>query len=108
MVQTSTRPGLLQHLKDEARRYRRLTWRTLHAGGSGHMGGSLSAAELLVTLYFHTLRYRVDDPHWPDRDRFILSKGHANAGYVALLAQAGFIPEELLETFKHLCAPLRI
>ena len=106
MVQTPTRSGLLEQLQDQARRYRRLTWHTLHAGGSGHMGGSLSAAELLVTLYFHTLRYRVDDPHWPDRDRFVLSKGHANAGYVALLAQAGFIPESLLDTFNHLNSPL--
>jgi transketolase len=106
MVQTPTREGLLQELRSKARDYRRLTWRTLHAGGSGHMGGSLSAAELFVVLYFHTLRYRTDEPKWPDRDRFVLSKGHANAGYVALLAQAGFIPASLLETFNHLDSPL--
>ena len=106
MVQTPTREGLLQELRSKARDYRRLTWRTLRAGGSGHMGGSLSAAELFVVLYFHTLRYRADQPQWPDRDRFVLSKGHANAGYVALLAQAGFIPTSLLETFNHLDSPL--
>jgi transketolase len=108
MLETASQAekDLLARLTDQTRLYRRNTWRTLHAGGSGHMGGSLSAAELFVTLYFHVLRYRTSDPHWPDRDRFVLSKGHANAGYVALLAQAGFIPDSLLDTFNHLNSPL--
>jgi transketolase len=106
MLQTPLRQDLLNRLNDLSRTYRRRTWRTLNAGGSGHMGGSLSAAELLVTLYFHVMRYRTEQPHWPDRDRFVLSKGHANAGYVAVLAQAGFIPDELLDTFNHLNSPL--
>src|SRR5919199_1616299 len=100
------REALLARLNDLTREYRRDTWRTLHAGGSGHMGGSLSAAEIFVTLYLHVLRYRTDDPRWPDRDRFVLSKGHANAGYAAVLAQAGFIPHELLQTFNQLDSPL--
>lgn len=106
MVATPTRTDLVARLREQTRLYRRNTWRTLLAGGSGHMGGSLSAAELLVTLYFHALRYKLDDPKWPDRDRFVLSKGHANAGYVALLAQVGFIPDSLLDTFNQLNSPL--
>jgi transketolase len=101
-----SREALLNRLKQQTVDYRRNTWRTLHAGGSGHMGGSLSAAEIFVTLYLHVLRYRTDDPKWPDRDRFVLSKGHANAGYVAVLAQAGFIPEQMLLTFNQLNSPL--
>jgi transketolase len=89
----------LQGLRNEALRIRRNTWRALHAAGSGHVGGSLSAADLLAALYFHHLRIRADQPDWPERDRFVLSKGHANAAFAAVLAQAGFFEESLLDTF---------
>ena len=101
-----SREALINRLKQKTVEYRRNTWRTLHAGGSGHMGGSLSAAEIFVTLYLHVLRYRTEDPKWQDRDRFVLSKGHANAGYVAVLAQAGFISEDMLLSFNQLNSPL--
>ncbi|MBV9358156.1 MAG: transketolase [Chloroflexi bacterium] len=101
-----SREALLDRLNSQALQLRREVWRTLHAGGSGHVGGSLSAAELLTALYFHTLRYRVDEPRWPDRDRFVLSKGHANAGLSAVLAMAGFFPEAWLDTYYHLGSPL--
>ncbi|MBI1395630.1 MAG: transketolase [Betaproteobacteria bacterium] len=90
---------LLDVLEDRARQVRRDVWRALRAGGSGHAGGSCSAADLLAALYFHRLNVRPDDPDWPDRDRFVLSKGHANAALVSVLVRAGFVPESLLDSF---------
>jgi transketolase len=95
----SNREALLSGLNDKARRIRRGSWRALRAAGSGHMGGALSAAELLAGLYFHHLRLRPDEPDWPERDRFVLSKGHGNAALSAVLAEAGFIDEALLDRF---------
>ena len=62
----------LDGLREQARVLRRNVWRALHAAGSGHMGGSLSAADLLAALYFHYLRIRPEEPDWPGRDRFVL------------------------------------
>jgi transketolase len=94
-----TRESLLKRLEAEARQVRRNVWRALRAGGSGHAGGSLSAADILAALYFHRLRVRPSEPDWPDRDRFVLSKGHANAALGAVLAQAGFIEDAVLDRF---------
>lgn len=89
----------LSRLNNEALKIRRNIWRALHAAGAGHMGGSLSAADLLAALYFHNLRLRPNEPNWPDRDRFILSKGHANAALGAVLAQAGIIDDAVIDQF---------
>ncbi|MCP5156191.1 MAG: transketolase [Ectothiorhodospiraceae bacterium] len=89
----------LAGLRDHARDIRRNALRALHAAGSGHVGGSLSAADLLAALYFHHLRLRPHEPDWAGRDRFVLSKGHANAALAAVLAQAGFFSEDALDTF---------
>ena len=70
------------------------------------MGGALSAAELLAGLYFHHLHLRPDEPDWPERDRFVLSKGHGNAALAAVLAEAGFIDEHLLDRFYGFESPL--
>lgn len=94
-----TRDDLLKKLEAEALRIRRNVWRALRASGSGHAGGSCSAADILAALYFHRLRVRPDDPDWPERDRFVLSKGHANAALGAVLAQAGFIDDAVLDRF---------
>jgi transketolase len=94
-----TREDLLARLEAHARQVRRNVWRALRAGGSGHAGGSSSAADILAALYFHRLRVRPSEPDWPERDRFVLSKGHANAALGAVLAQAGFIEDELLDRF---------
>jgi transketolase len=94
-----TKEALLKRLEAEARQVRRNVWRALRAGGSGHAGGSLSAADILAALYFHRLRVRPGEPDWPDRDRFVLSKGHANAALGAVLAQAGFIEDAVLDRF---------
>ena len=95
----SNRQVQLDGLRHEALNIRRNIWRALRAAGSGHMGGSLSAADILAALYFHHLNLRPDEPDWPDRDRFVLSKGHANAALGAVLAQAGFIDDALLDDF---------
>ena len=94
-----TRQALLNRLEAHARTVRRNVWRALRAGGSGHAGGSLSAADILAALYFHRLHVRPQEPEWPQRDRFVLSKGHANAALGAVLAQAGFIDEAVLDQF---------
>lgn len=94
-----TKTDLIKRLESEARQVRRNVWRALRAGGSGHAGGSCSAADILAALYFHRMRIRPAQPDWPERDRFVLSKGHANAALVAVLVQAGFIDEALLDKF---------
>jgi transketolase len=94
-----TTSNATQHLESQARQIRRNVWRALKAGGSGHMGGSCSAADILAALYFHRMRVRPKEPAWPARDRFVLSKGHANAALGAVLAQAGFIDDALLDRF---------
>jgi transketolase len=71
----------------------------VHAARIGHPGGDLSAADILATLFFHTLRVDPANPRDPVRDRFILSKGHAAASLYATLAEAGFFPLDDLDTF---------
>jgi transketolase len=88
-----------QLLKGVAREIRRHTLRAVHHAGAGHIGGVFSAAEMLATLYFHVLRIDPQNPAWPDRDRFILSKGHCAIGLYAVLALRGYFPIEELETF---------
>jgi transketolase len=69
--------------------------------GAGHIGGPLSAMDILVALYFRVLRIRPDEPGWPERDRFVLSKGHSAIGLYTVLALRGYLdPTELL-TFDH-------
>ena len=72
----------------------------LHHAGSGHPGGSLSAVETLVALYFEVMRIRPEEPAWSERDRFILSKGHAAPALYVVLARRGFFPREMLRTFN--------
>src|SRR5215467_10971017 len=67
---------------------------------SGHPGGSLSAVEILVSLYFHKMNYDPKRPDWPDRDRFVLSKGHAAPVLYATLAEAGYFPVSELKTLR--------
>jgi transketolase len=73
---------------------------TIGAGAVGtHVGGALSAVDVLVALYREVLRVRPEEPDWPDRDHFILSKGHASAALYATLAECGFFPVEELATY---------
>ena len=76
--------------------------------GSGHPGGSLSAADIVATLYFgDVLRYDASQPQWPDRDRFILSKGHAGPVLYAALAEAGYFGRDHLTTLRKLGSMLQ-
>ncbi|MFC1739125.1 transketolase [Planctomycetota bacterium] len=72
------------------------------AGKPGHLGGSCSIAELVTVLYFHKMRHDPANPKWPDRDRFLLSKGHAALAQYAALAECGYFPMEELDTLKEL------
>lgn len=75
--------------------------------GSGHPGGSLSAVELLVGLYFAHLRHDPQQPNDPDRDRFLLSKGHATPVFYSVLAEAGYFDPQLLSSFRKFGSPLQ-
>jgi transketolase len=94
-----TRDQLVKRLEAKANGIRRNVWRALKASGSGHAGGSLSAADILAVLYFYKMRIRPSEPDWPDRDRFVLSKGHANAGLGATLELAGFVDDGYVDRF---------
>ncbi len=72
------------------------------AGKPGHLGGSCSIAEVVAVLYFHKMRHDSSNPKWPDRDRLILSKGHAALAQYAALAECGYFPKEELKTLKQL------
>jgi len=73
--------------------------------GGSHIGGSLSIVEILTILYFKYLNVKPEDPSWIDRDRFILSKGHAAAGFIPVLAKKGYFPQEELKSFNHFGSP---
>ena len=72
----------------------------IYKAGSGHPGGSLSAVEIVATLYWKVLRHKPGDPGWPDRDRFVLSKGHAAPVLYVALAECGYFPLEELDTLR--------
>ena len=74
---------------------------SVHSAKAGHPGGSLSAAEIFTYLYFEELNVEPEDPKKPDRDRFVLSKGHTAPGLYAALAERGFFPKEDLVTLRH-------
>lgn len=94
-------------LEEIAREIRKEIVRMTGAAGSGHPGGSLSATDLLVVLYDQVLRHRPKEPHWPDRDRFVLSKGHAAPVLYAVLAWHGYFPREELVTLRKFGSPLQ-
>jgi transketolase len=97
----------ITRLQDISRNTRKVILETLAEAGSGHPGGSLSAVELLVTLYFYKLRHDPKNPKWPDRDRFILSKGHGAPLLYSILGQAGYFPMSELKSLRKLGALLQ-
>ena len=85
---------------DERSKYlRRLIVRALEGAGRGHVGSSMSLVEIIRVLYDDILRFRAGDPKWPERDRMILSKGHGCLALYVVLADKGFFPTKILDTF---------
>ena len=95
-------PKPLEELQVIAKRVRREIIEMIGAAKSGHPGGSLSAVEILVELYFEQMRIDPQNPDWPDRDRFILSKGHAAPVLYAIMAEKGYTPIDKLNTLRQL------
>src|SRR5215467_1417742 len=91
-----------QELQAIAKQIRREIVEMITHAKSGHPGGSLSAVEILVTLFFDVMRHDPENPKWPDRDRFILSKGHAAPVLYSVMAEAGYTPIDQLNTLRKL------
>lgn len=87
-------------LKKKAVEIRKDILKMLTEAGSGHTGGSLSSVEIFISLYYYKLRHNPKDPDWPQRDRFILSKGHGCPTLYAVLADCGYFPKEELLTLR--------
>ncbi len=98
---------LISALEERARTVRCDAIRMLTAARSGHPGGSLSCADIVVALYFHVMRHDPRRPNWPDRDRFLMSKGHCAPTWYASLARAGYFPLQWLDTLRKLDSPLQ-
>jgi len=92
----------IKELNEIARELRCTSLRMIHKRQAGHPGGSLSAAEIMTVLYFKVMKIDPNNPNWNERDRFLLSKGHASAMLYATLAKRGFFPEEDLQKWGEL------
>ena len=97
----------IELLNEKSKELRRHIVRMLGEAGSGHPGGSLSSADIVTALFFHEMRLKPTEPYWPDRDRFILSKGHAAPVLYAALAERGFLPVSELDTLRKLGSRLQ-
>jgi transketolase len=96
-----------ESLKDIARKLRAKVLTMLYESQSGHPGGSLSCVEILMALYYKKARIKPEDPKWPDRDRIILSKGHAAPIQYAILSDLGYFPESDLSNFRQINSHLQ-
>ena len=103
----STDTTAIEMVEEKARSIREKIITMLGQAGSGHTGGSLSAAALVACLYFWEMQVDPQQPDWSDRDRFVLSKGHAAPVLYAALAEKGYFPAELLDTLRQLGSPLQ-
>ncbi len=97
----------IEFLEEKARTLRVSIVKTLHKSQSGHTGGSLSAIDMITALYFHVMRHDPENPQWEERDRFILSKGHAAPAQYVALAEAGYFPKEDLMMLRRLGSHLQ-
>ena len=95
------------YIKEKAKEVRKLVIQMTYAAKSGHPGGSLSATDVLTYLYFKEMKIDPKNPGWEDRDRFVLSKGHASPALYSVLALRGFFPIEKLFTFRKLGSDLQ-
>jgi len=103
----STDAGTVTDLEKTARHIRRNIIRMTAEAQSGHPGGSLSCTDILTALYFKSMRHDAKNPAWADRDRFVMSKGHASPAMYSVLAAAGYFAEEELLTFRKLGSRLQ-
>ncbi|MGH2676988.1 MAG: transketolase [Actinomycetota bacterium] len=101
------RQALIDRLKAIAHELRILDLQMIIEAGSGHPGGTLSAADMIAALFFHKLRLRPEEPAWPDRDRFVLSKGHCIPIVYAAMAKRGYFDEKELMTLRDLGSRLQ-
>jgi transketolase len=92
----------VQALQTRAREFRKTILQMITKAGSGHPGGSLSAIDVITALYFHHMRHDPKNPRWPDRDRFVLSKGHGCPAWYVALAEAGYFDRAHLWTLREL------
>ena len=90
----------VQKLRLTAAKLRSLAMEEVHTAASGHIGGSLSVADILTVLYFEAMKVDPKDPKNPDRDRLVLSKGHTTPALYAALALRGYFPQEELKLFR--------
>lgn len=97
----------ISFLREKAKAVRVEILKMLAEAGSGHTGGSLSATDIATAIYFYKLRHKPEDPGWRERDRFILSKGHAAPLLYAVLALSGYFDVSLLKTLRKLGSPLQ-
>jgi transketolase len=97
----------IKHLENMGRQLRLDALETIYRANSWHLGSCFSAAEIMSVLYFHELNIDPQNPDWADRDRFIMSKGHASAIWYAALAERGFFPNEELTTYRRIGSKLQ-
>lgn len=90
----------IENLKQRAAECRKSVVQMIYEAKTGHIGGSLSSTDILVSLYFDVMKTDPENPQWPERDRFILSKGHSVEAYFSVLALKGFFPADTLKTFS--------
>jgi transketolase len=102
----ATEGDVVPMLRERSIEMRLANLRLVEVAGSGHYGPCFSCMEILVSLYYGFLRVRPDEPAWPDRDRFVMSKGHACSALYPILADLGFFPDSVLGTFTRLGSPL--
>ncbi len=93
-------PDQINELQEKARQIRRLIVEMIGKAGSGHPGGSLSATDLIIALFFSVMRHNPKEPKWPGRDRFHMSKGHCCPLWYAVLAESGYFPKDKLWTLR--------
>lgn len=93
---------LIKELEEKIRRFRVEIVKMIYNAQSGHPGGSLSAVDILTCLYFHQMKIKPENPSWENRDRFILSKGHAAPVLYVILAELGYFPKENLSTLRQI------
>ena len=105
MANTQINKDHIRFLEEKAAEMRESIINLTCTAGGGHVGGGLSMIDILVALYYHVLKYDPHNPKWPERDRFILSKGHGCIALCPVLADVGYFPVEKLDTFNQLDSP---